>query len=508
MRDTAWLVAAVALALAVQSAGVRREFLADDYMHLYQLATLEPWPFLLQTYAGHVLVTFHAALMVLHGLFGLNATAYYLVVLATHGLNVALLWLILRRHTAPALAALFAGMWGIAPVNQGALGWISVYGYVLCTTFVLSAWALLEHYFALARPVPGWVLALCAGLLAAGAASFGVGIAVAFVFPAVAWLLAPSQRGRRRVVLGLAPLLLLPALYLVLRPFVDPSPGASAPLASIQLFVRLLAYGSGALLLGPIFTVSGVQTAGWPFAGIPGAQIVSYGYPLVVALGVVLAGTMWVADGRARRTIVAALLLAAAAYAIVAAGRVHAHHLLDWAASRPRYHYLPLALAALALGAASSVWGEVARHARWQRPIAIAVGMWALALVIGSWVTARNTLNPVFARTQISAARVRAQLAARIHRSAPGAPVFIDNTPFPPVVMVMRVAGKSPRFPGIAGYFAMIYGGNTVAGRRVRFVERDEALVRQVRQGSSRRMAELLITESEAAAARGGPHAR
>ena len=350
----------------VQSVAVTREFISDDYMPLYQLATLDCWHFLIQTYLGHVLITFHAVLALIHWVFGLDALGYYLVVLATHAANTALLWIILRRHTTPALAALFAGLWGVAPVHQGALSSFSVYGYVLCTTFVLSAWALLGHYFALRRRPPAWTLGASGVLLVLGAASFGVGIAVAFVFPGIAWLLAPPESAPRRVALWLSPLALVPVFYLALSRFVDPSPGSFSLEASVNLFARFLGYGTGTLLFGPIFTASGGQTAGWPLVEMPGEQIVPFGYPLVIGLGFLLAWTLWAADAGTRRTLLAGLLLFAAAYGIISLGRINWFLTRDWVASRPRYHYLPLAAASLTLGVASSVWDRAMRSASWR----------------------------------------------------------------------------------------------------------------------------------------------
>ncbi len=507
-RDTLGVIGAGGAALLVLSTCVSTEFQKDDYLHLYELVTLDASRFLLEMYCGHVLITFHAVVAALHALFGLHAIAYYIVGLATHTVNVALLYAIVRRYAHPSIATVTAGLWGIVPVHYSVLSWFSVYAHVLTTTSLLFALTLLTRFFVRRREPPRWALGACVVLIALGAASYGMGVAVAFVFPAVAWLLAPPESRPARVVRWCSPLLVVPVAYLLVSRFTDPLCGMGSPAAAARLFLRFLAYGPATLILGPFFTVKSGGIAGWPVASLPVATITQLAVPVTMAVAVLLALVCFRADRGTWRGIAAGGLLGAAAYGSVALRQVPWIVPLDSVVTTPRYHYLPLAAAALTLGLAAAVLDRGMVDDTRRRRAGLAVGLYALAVVIGSFQVVRRMPKPVLVAAQASAATARDRLARTIYAAAPGATVFIQNEQFIPVKLVMFVAGKSVRFPGLAAYFAILYDENTVAGRHVRFVELDADLVQQVRDGPSPRMRELLVTEDEARAERMAPQER
>src|SRR6185295_3634887 len=70
-------------------------FYTDDFLHLYQIAE-DPWRFLVEPYAGHVYLTRNAIFWASAALFDGHPEPYFWIVLATHLLNVYLLFRLLR----------------------------------------------------------------------------------------------------------------------------------------------------------------------------------------------------------------------------------------------------------------------------------------------------------------------------------------------------------------------------------------------------------------------------
>src|SRR5262245_56402464 len=129
---------AAAVAFATNVPIVRNFFTADDFEHLVDLANFGPGPFILQTHAGHMYLV-RNSIFTLHVLaFGAHPAGYFLFALATHVANVVMLFVLARRLTGRAeLACLAAVLFGVSPSNPGTLGWYSVYGHALATTWTL-----------------------------------------------------------------------------------------------------------------------------------------------------------------------------------------------------------------------------------------------------------------------------------------------------------------------------------------------------------------------------------
>jgi hypothetical protein len=104
----------------------------------------------------------------------------------------------------------------VAPINQGSLRWVSVYGHVMAGTFVLLVLADLSRIAGGDRAPTSWQLGRWTLLLVGAATSFGTGLGVALAFPAIAWLLLPPACGRDRGALVLvAGTAAIAALFLV-----------------------------------------------------------------------------------------------------------------------------------------------------------------------------------------------------------------------------------------------------------------------------------------------------
>src|SRR6185295_2769935 len=94
--------------------------------------------FLLVGQGGHALVTSNAVFYLLHRLFGIDPQPYFVFVLFTHLLNVGLLFCAIRLLTQSARLACFgSALWGISPIHDGTIGWLSVYGQVIVAAVLL-----------------------------------------------------------------------------------------------------------------------------------------------------------------------------------------------------------------------------------------------------------------------------------------------------------------------------------------------------------------------------------
>ena len=170
--------------------------------------------------AGHVLLARNLVMCVHYGLFRLDASGYFAVVLATHLLNVWLLFLVIRRLTGRRDAACIgATLWGASPLHAEGPG-------LVCGLRPRSQRAGATRR---ARPRPAaerngddrqpsaGIAALCGILLLLGATCFGTGLAIAVTVPIAIILIAPAaRRGRVRNAL-LVTSLATPMLYLGLR---------------------------------------------------------------------------------------------------------------------------------------------------------------------------------------------------------------------------------------------------------------------------------------------------
>jgi len=446
-------------------------FFGDDLLNLYSIVDKSLLEYLITPYGGHLLLTRNAIYALCFHLFGTHAGWYFALALLTHLVNVALLFRIIRVLTrSPRLACLGATLWAVAPLNEGALGWYSVYGQVLVATIFL--WLLLRLGSMGAQRMPGraapWGWAL---LLLAASTSFGVGIAVTLVFPLLALLLLPSAPGRARFVAVLVVVALaVVALYVGLHQLAAhlyPTPGASRlnlllanaaqwrPVATLLL--QLLGFGLHQLLLGPF------------------GAYAPYGGALSIAVNAAFAALLVTAFARAaapvRRQLVACLLVCVACYAIIAAGRVaYIQSFKDFLPQVARYHYLaplPLAVALCLALAQLQRWRPLPRPARDGL-----LAAWLAVMAIG-WAVAGPRIDTHRGARQLTEHAVAA-IRRQIDSAPPGADVYIQNRPFRGVGPFLI---NNPRvFPGLAAVFVVFFPENTVAGRRVFFVVADPAL--------------------------------
>jgi len=510
---TSLLLALVLLASAwVQSALLQSGFYMDDFLWLYRIENL-PWlEFVLKTHGGHLLHTRNAMFAICHELFGLEPSGYLWVALLAHVLNVALLFVVIERLTGrSAVAALISALWGMAPVHQEALRWVSVHGHVFAATFLLAALADMVRFVARSRSPTSWALVRWTILLLLAASSFGTGLGVAAAFVAIAWLVLPRGLGRGRIVLVFAVLTVtLTATYLALER------GSSTwlvahllVLKSIALSSNLAAYGLTSLTLGPLLTWTRAGDLAGPLGGIELGQALYWAYAVSLTLLVALGWACRRANSTRLRQILGFALLAGCAYGTIAVARapmLEGWKLdMPWMATTARYHYLPQLGLAMALGLALSEASlrpgsrSSLVRPRWLVPVVFAVG---LSVVVPFYAaTARSVSTEIGEGWREALNHVVTDVRRRAHAAHPGEPVYIPNRRF----QGWRGLVSREDFPGWIAAFVLAHPSDSLEGRRVFFVESDESLVEFLRKDPNARVAGLVVTPEEMDRALDGP---
>jgi hypothetical protein len=385
---------------------------------------------------------------------GTNPMPYYFVLLALHGINVGLVFAIVHTVTRSApLACLAAAAWGTCPVNEGALGWIAASGNVMVATTTLAVlrdavravWR--DTGFGIARS------ALWAGLLLAGAESFGTGLGVAIAAPVlVAWLAWDQQTRAARTVLLAVPIV---TIWMYggnhQPPFTEQL--ASSGLAMAEMLFHLQAIGLTTLIRGFGHTPGAFDLVVW---SVPSLTVSLVG-ALVICVWVITAA--WLSTGRTRRLLITLAVLALCNYGSVALGRaplVERNHtsLLRWAALT-RYHYSATALLAIGLAVVvATVFGK--RPALWARAALI---VWLTVFAIFYAQTSWKIQHYDSERYRVE--HILARIDASIRATPAGEPVITYNEPF--------LCG-----PRIAGGVASLYVMNRYRfDREVYFIDRE-----------------------------------
>lgn len=482
------LIGAIAIATRVWGRILLNYFRADDFLHLYYLVNLGPLDMILNPFGGHMLIVRNLVMASSFAVFGLHPLPYFAVVLATHVANTVLVFLLVERTAGDArLAFLAAVLFAVAPTHAAALGWYSVYGYVLsCFFTLLTLWVLVPS------PADSGPLtvrrALCAAvLMLAASQSFGTGAGVALALPAAALLLRPAtiRRPATLAVLCLVPVIVVLAarfLFLRLSPL-NPNPGLTVALIEsyfrdiahvVPMIGHLAALGATTLLLG-----SGYPTMRYPDLASSTVVVALAAGALVFALR---------SDGHRRRSMLGLLCLFLATCGAISLGRATIAHLvraggvLDGVRMSPRYYYqihaIGAVMIALVLREVTRGWAE--RTVR----TAIVAGGTVAALAAWTWRT-----PPVdhYTSQRDLVALARRTIADEIARQPPGSVVCLsleqreDN---------LLVATKSA-FPGYAALFMLLHPTDTVDGRRVYFVTADPTALEAAAGGG--RIASLLL---------------
>jgi hypothetical protein len=468
-------------------------FQTDDFLNLYRIVNEDLSEYLLTPHGGHVLPTRNALFFAFFHLFGPRADLFLLATLATHLLNVALLFAVLRRWTGGAILAVFgATLWGTCPVHAGTLGWYSVYGQVVVATVLLTLLYQCAGMLDGQKP-SGAALALWPFLLFVAATSFGVGIAVACVLPLFVFLILPRSAARRRLWIVLAGVAIsIPLLYRGVMLLHVALHGPSAEVDAVDELTAHLEVGESAAMTLQLLGAGITRLAlGFAIGSAAASATFLHAALALWALFVVVLASR--SSAAVRGQLLGLLLLAGACYGIIALGRapLFPAERLSRAAATARYHYvatLPVViLSCIAL-----------REGNHLLPIPEAAKIATLALWLAFTAIALHRSRPFIvphgaARLEVD--RLRAAVEAAVRAAPDGGAVYLHNTPFRSLGSIAVDSKKS--FPGTAGVFTFVFPSNTVEGHRVYFIEDDPAVRERARRG--RRTADLLVSSAAAA---------
>ena len=490
----AWpLALAVALTGVVYVPVTQNYFFADDFLHLFAIANGDLVRFLLEPFGGHVYLVRNLVYALCYAAFGIHAAPYLWLALLTHLVNVALLCHVVQLATASSRLALVAATaWGICPFHAEPVGWYAVYGQLLIGTILLSVLARLLVTARDGVVVDMPTAAVWYALVLAAATCWGVGIGIACVFPLVALLVLPPRlRPRRVMMLFLSLPVVVVALYVVVNAVYVLGYGGSVrsvaysvgTLRFAEPLVRMVAYlvGTGMAALVAGFVVPAAALRGTPaLVGL-------------LLLATAVAGAAARGSRGERRTLLALALLPLAAYGMIAIGRAHialafGESLVE-AATVPRYHYVGSLGLTLLAGVVLTRLDDRWVHAPgWVKSAAVA--LW-LVLATAAYVR-RGAFIDHHVRDRMATEGVLTAIHAAVAAAPAGAPVYIENRPFTPVLFLVTPAKG---FPGWAAIFLIAYRDVALDGRRVYFVERSPEVLATAARGG--RIAALLVPATD-----------
>ena len=465
VRRAVLLLGAPVAAAVVYCPILRNYFFADDFIDLQEIVNAPLLSYLTAPAGGHVASVRRAVFALIYRAVGVHPPWYFATLLATHVLNVWLLFTVIRTLTRSEPIACFgAGLWGVLRAHEEVLGWYSVYGHALATTAVLALLALLARATRRAAPVPVtardavvWAL-----LLLVASASFGVGIGVALAFPAIALLLVPRERCSRA---ALAVIASVPLLVLAMYVLASRAAQRVAPDVDLVAIVRweLVTYWRVAIVMFGDLLLAGLRTVVRPFA-VPGAPHGVADWAPVALLAAGLASALTVGPQTCRRPILAALLLVIACDGMIAAGRAVLFVSIGENALAGRYQYLATAGITIALCLVVARAGEaVPGSSRVGRSLFAAASVLATLLWLGS-----DWRIDHFDAERRATERIVAEIDAAIASTPAGEPTRIPNRhdfPLEPIA-ARYVAGR-------AAAFTIFFPSDVIDGHSVFFVESD-----------------------------------
>jgi hypothetical protein len=454
----------------------RNYFYIDDFLNLYHIVNDPPLQYLLRENGGHVLLARNTLFYLTFQAVGPAPELYYWCAFLTHLLNVGLLFLVIRRLTDRAgLASFGAALWGTSPLNEGTLGWYSVYGHALVGTTLLIVLAQAARLARSGRPPSRRTRIVWAALALLGATSFGTGVALAMALPFALYLLLPRAATRRPPLLALV--VVVPLVYVGLTRFHESVSGVSAPVRVIVS--NILSSLPDSLMIAARVTGVGVTRWLMSFYFSP-TMSASAWYAVLGGFALLVAYAAWRSPTVQRRQITACVLLAASCYGLIAVARSLLQFWPDSViATVTRYHYAPTIPLTILL---CIMLAGVARR------LSSAVRAAFLVAWYGVAVAGYLMLGPVIdhhdierQQTQEVLSAVRAGAAAQ----PPGSTVRITNMPFRPFPLYSFV-------PGSAAAFTMFYADDLVDGRHIVFVEANPEIITMHAKG--RRIARLLVS--------------
>ncbi len=464
------LVATVLLVGFAYRAATRVFFLSDDFTRLLTLVNRGAGIFLLDTLSGHPQLMDNVALLLWYRLWGFRALAFALLNLATHLVNTALLFELIRRTTkSRTLAVLGGAMWGTSVLHVETMSWFAVYGHVMVGVVLLVLLNDVVAHSKVPGPLPTRVAVRWTFLLWLGSTCWGIGLAYALVFPVALAVLTPRVYQQRavRVAFGSLPVIVVGWYYgsrWLRSLFGDIGFGAGSIVGQALSGLRPPRELLGHLLM----VVTNVVVANH-WAPLEEYRIGAFGPAWVIPLVIVAIVLVFVAlDARARRLAGALALLMVGAYAIIALGRANTYVMwnasLRDAGTTSRYHYTGSMLLVVILMIGLRRASILARRPRALPAFVLGIwaSSWAYSLGVTTWVLPerKDCRDTVEWRL--------AQIDARIDSAPPGSRVYLPLAEEP--LGFLCGQWNFGLWPGDAALFAIRYPTNKVRGRSVRFI--------------------------------------
>jgi hypothetical protein len=488
--------------VVIQCTIIKNFFISDDFIHLYQAANMDFWEFLITPHGGHVLPVLSSLFYIFLKLFGINSQYYFIIVLLTHLINVALLYYVILFFTGKRnIALFFSTLWGISPINQASLGWFSAFGYVIVVTFLLLILLDIGRIKTAAmKPHPvmfiKWLIILLLSSL-----TFGVGMSITMSFFMVSWLLLYETKYRIKTTLFLIGVATtVPITYLCLMHLYSRISGISSMVPSLpyeslhfwvlttKMLLNMISYGMCTLLTGPYLIFS--TKLAFP---------ISYIAISVVCLFLIAAFIR--ASKYSRLQMLAYLLLVLTVSFFISFGRANA---CDWfktttqelIITSERYFYVINIICSLLLSVGYESFPFM-KKLKTRLPdyilptfiiaILFIPSLWCVKLVIpNSGYHARNDFHTM-----------TKQIEKAIDVNQPKENYYFMNMDINTSSIFFLGMDKS-NFPGIAAMYVIAFPCNEFSGKRVYFVEKDHELVYKLRKIKNSRISELLVTEEEA----------
>ena len=489
------LVIALVATLIVHGMVLSSWFKDDDYLHLYSYHAMDFGEFLIGRFAGHFQGTIKLVWAGMHALFGINATLFFCVVLATHLAHVALMFCIVRALTKRVYVALATCiLWGCSPALHGTMIWLSTYGMMLSATAIL--WALFEITRAIETrtPMGMWALVRINIALVLGAGTMLVGTVATAVFPLTAWLITPPDLRRWRTALSLLPGSVLSVLILV---------GAAGAVSHniprvVVLFGELIVHAVGVAVAAPLVTVHAEYTGVGLLEGLPAEVAVALSAACTLPLLGLLLWRLIRGAPQERRLLLGLLIVASSIYGAIAAGR-SSGFIRDLAtlATTYRYHYTSSVAIAIAIGVLVAQIRPVLF--RFSRARVVAVGAGGLIFVGLSTFVSAKTYSAREKWSHDWMILTEAAIRGAAKKAPDGKTAYILNDRFKALQLVFNMGVPRHRFPGVGAYWIIAHGTESVDGRVIRFVVEDAKLLETIKTEQRQEVAAMFVSPEDAA---------
>ncbi len=334
------------------------------------------------------------------------------------------------------------------------------------------------------------------------ASSFGIGIALAFLFPFLVWILVEKKELSLKIIVSILPVIFAIIIIFLSRvhiyAFLTDNPQALNEYRNQYNFMEPHYWLSVAILFG-IFIVYNI----YMMFAFPLDYIIPFQYDNIISIIIIVVFLfcfLWLfakTSSHKRRYYFTFSCLVTAIYAILSIGRAWTSMVfnlsLSSTAMTPRYHYsaflMIIVLLCLMISDVKSIYSFKLRFIQGILFIALLLCLypsWRKGPHVDGFVNTAEKERLLYYST-IS------DIENEVEKHSEGATVFLDNTIKDHFSIFMP---SDTDFPDKAAVFIIHYPTNIVKGRKVYFIEKNPVIVEKVRK-KNWRIAKLLVTQEE-----------